>query len=878
MPQQLYRLLLLLFPAEFRHEYGMEMARLFRDRCRNEGTLRVVFEALPDLAITAWREHMDALWSDIRYSLRGMRNSPGFTAVAVLTLALAIGANTAVFSIVHAVLLRSLPYRDSDRLVRVWETAPPTRPRFDRVPVSVANLLSWGANPDLFEEVAACNSGRNATVTLTGSETPVKLLADGVHGPFFRMLGVEPILGRVFLPEEEQPGHDQVVLLSYELWQRQFGADTAVVGQSVTLDGQSHQVVGVMPAGFRTPDRLASPSSEFILRPLAFDAAAASDYGSHFLSVIARLKSGSSLSEVQAKLDVIARGVEEADPYNKGWGARVTPLQSDLTGGVRQALWIVFGAVACVLLIACANVANLLLARVTQQSREMAIRAALGAGRLRLIRQMLTQSALLALLGSALGIALAFWGTGILVSLAPQDIPRVQESGMHLPVLAFAGLISALTGVLFGLAPALQISRPDLNESLRESSRSTTGGAAGTRLRGVLVVGEMAVALVLVIGAALLIRTFQAVQSVEPGFRAENVLALDIGPPQSAYPETAARVAYFRQVLERVETLPGVRSAAVVSHFLLEGSGGGGFEIEGRDPAAAGPKLDAEFRSMSPAYIETLGILLLEGRSFAPQDAAGSETVAIINSTMARRFWPNENALGKRLRRRGPTERPWLTVVGIVGDVKHQGLTREPYAEVYVPYLQPSWGGQEGPFPFPRQLVVRGAADPRSLVPALREQVWAVDKNQPVSSVRMLARMLSDSVSPQRFNMLVLSVFAGVGLLLAAIGIYGVLSYAVTRRVHEIGIRVALGAQRGQIVGLIVGQGMTLAIAGAGIGMAAAFALTRVLSSLLFGVTPTDTATFVAVPALLLGVAFAACYIPAWRATRVDPMEALRCE
>jgi putative ABC transport system permease protein len=375
-----------------------------------------------------------------------------------------------------------------------------------------------------------------------------------------------------------------------------------------------------------------------------------------------------------------------------------------------------------------------------------------------------------------------------------------------------------------------------------------------------------------------LIRTFQAVQSVEPGFRAENVLAVDIAPPASAYPLPAARVNYFRQVLERVEALPGVRSAAVVSHFPLEGSGGGGFEIEGRAPDASGPKLDAEFRSMSPAYLETMGIALLAGRAFTPQDVAGTETVAIINNMMARRYWPNENPIGKRLRRRGPTERPWLTIVGVIGDVKHQGVTQEPYAEVYVPYVQPSWGGTEGPFPFARQLVVRGAADPQALVPAIREQVWAVDRNQPVSSVRLLARMLSDSMSPQRFNMLVLSVFAAIGVTLAAVGIYGVLAYTVTRRVHEIGIRVALGAQRGQILRLIVGQGMTLALVGAAIGLAIAVGLTRLLASLLFGVTPTDMATFLAVPALLLAVALAACYIPAWRATRVNPMQALRCE
>lgn len=878
MPGRLFRLLLRFYPAEFRSEYGTEMARLFRDRCRNESALRVAFEALPDLAITAWREHMDALWGDIRYSLRGMRNSPGFTAVAVLTLALAIGANTAIFSIVHAVLLRSLPYRDPERLVRIWETGPPIRVRADRTPVSPANFLSWSGAADLFEDIAASNSGSNRSVTLTGSATPVKLPADGVRGGFFRMLGIEPILGRAFLPEEEQPGHDQVVLLSYDLWQRQFGADPAVVGQAIILDGQSHQVVGVLPAGFRSPERLASQSGEFLLRPLTFDAAAASDYGPHFLYVIARLKPGSSLSEVQARLDVIARGIEREYPEMKGWGARVTPLQNDLVDGVQQALWIVLGAVGCVLLIACANVANLLLARVTQQTREMAIRAALGAGRLRLIRQMLTQSLLLALFGSVLGIALAFWGTDVLVSLAPQDIPRVRESGIHLSVLAFAGLICALTGVAFGLAPALQISRPDLNESLRESSRTATGGAAGGKLRGMLVVAEMALALVLVIGAALLIKTFRAVQSVEPGFRPENVLAMNIAPPQSAYSEPAARVAYFDQVLERVEALPGVRSAAVVSHFPLEGSGGGGFQIEGREQPASAPRLDAEFRSMSPAYFQTMGIPLIEGRSFTPQDAAESVTVAVINNTMARRFWPNENPLGKRLRRRAPLERPWLTVVGIVGDVKHQGLTLDPYAEVYVPYLQPSWGGPESPFPFPRDLVVRSDADPGNLIPALRQQVWAVDKNQPVSSVRILAVMLADSVSRQRFNMLVLSVFAAIGLVLAAVGIYGVLAYAVTRRVHEIGIRVALGAQRSQIVSMIVGQGMTLAIAGAAIGIAAALVLTRVLSSLLFGVTATDTATFLAVPALLLGVAFAACFIPAWRATRVNPVEALRCE
>ena len=877
MWERVYRLLRLHCPAEFRDEYGSEMARLFRDRCRKEGSLRVLLEALPDLAITAWREHVETLWRDIRYGIRTMGKSPAFTAVAVLTLALGIGATTAIFSVVHAVLLRSLPYRDPERLARVWETAPKGRMGGDRTTVSPVNFLSWSRDADLFEDIAASTSGLNRTLTLTGTGAPTKLMADNVSGFFFRILGVQPILGRTFLREEEQPGHDRVVLLSYDLWQTQFGADPQVVGRSITLDNTSYEVIGVMPHGFRSPDRLSSRDGSFLLRPLTFDAARATDRGEHFLNVIARLKPGAKLSQTQRRLDAAARQIEREYPENKGWGVRLVPLRDDIVLNVRQALLVLLGAVGCVLLIACANVANLLLARVTAQSREMAIRSALGAGRFQLVRQLLTQSLLLAVFGGVLGVLVAFWGTDVLLKLAPRNIPRLAEARIDFPVLGFALLTSVLTGVVFGLAPALRMSRPDVNESLKEASRTSSGASAGSRLRGVLVVAEVAVAFVLVIGAGLLIRSFRLIQSVEPGFRAENVLAMDIAPPPSKYRQPFERVAFFQEVLERVEAVPGVRSAAVVSDFPLGGSGGGGFVIEGRTPAH--PKeWDAEFRSISPDYFRAMDIPLLEGRWFTRQDAAKAAPVAVVNKTMARRFWPGENPVGKRIRRRAPAGPPWLTIVGVVGDVRHSGLTREPYAEVYVPYQQPSWGTSEVPFPFPRELVVRTDLDPVSLVPILQRQVWATDKDQPVTRVRTLEGLVRDSVSRERFNMFLMAVFGAVGLVLALVGIYGVLSYTVTRRIHEIGIRMALGAERGQVLAMVIAQGMRLAILGVGIGTVAGLALSRVMSALLFGITATDPATFVSVSALLLAVALAACSIPAWKATKVDPILALRCE
>jgi predicted permease len=857
---------------------GMNPQEARRSALLKFGGIEAMKEAYRDRRSLPW---LESLARDLRYGGRTLRRSPGFTAVAAITLALGIGANTAIFSVINAVLLRPLPYRDPQQLLRVWETAPRGRMNANRTSVSPVNFLSWSQEKDLFEDVTATTSGLNQTLTLTGVDSPAKLMCDRVTGSFFRLLGVEPVLGRTFAPEEEQPGHDQVVLLSHDLWQTLFGADPQILGRPLTLDNTSYRVIGALPPGFRSPDRVNSREGMFLVRPLTFDADQATDRGEHFLTVVARLKRGVTLAQAQAKLDSIARNLERQYPEtNQGWGVRLVPLQDDLVQEVRRALLVLAGAIGLVLLISCVNVANLLLARAATQTKEMAIRAALGAGRSRLIRQLLTQSLLLALLGGTLGVVLAFWGTEALLVIAPTNIPRLQESTVDLTVLGFTLLASVLAGLIFGLVPAWQISRTDLQGSLKESGRTKAGSLSAGWLRRGLVITEVALALVLAIGAGLLIQTFRVIQSIEPGYRAENVLAMNIAPPPSKYRDRFERAAYFQQVIERVEALPGVLSAGVVTDFPLGGSGGGTFLIEGRTPPADFRQWDAEFRAVSPGYFRTMGIPLLRGRSLTPQDAEKALPVAVINRTMARRFWPGESPLGARLRRARPADAPWVTIVGIIGDVRHRGPTYEPFPEVYLSYLQP-FAQPFSPalrFPFPRELVVRADSDPWALVPALQRSVWAVDKDQPISQVRTLEQLHSRSIAPQRFHMLLLSLFGAIGTILASVGIYGVLSYTITARLHEIGIRMALGAQRKQILSLVVGEGMVLATLGIGIGLAGAFGVTRVLSSLLFGVTPTDPATFVGVPALLLGVALAACCIPAWKATRVDPLIALRCE
>ncbi|PYV36363.1 MAG: permease [Acidobacteria bacterium] len=777
--------------------------------------------------------------------------------------------STAIFSVVHAVLLRSLPYEKPERLVSIWEHNP--QEGIEQFSVSPANFLTWVQEPELFDQVAAWQS---QNLTLTGVNEPEQLNCKRVSKGFFQVFGLIPAIGRSFLSEEEQPGHDQVVLLSYSLWQRRFGGDPQVVAQSLTLDGKSYRVVGVLPAGFRSPDEFGAVEGSSLLIPLTFNGSQEEMRGLHYLLVVARLRRTSTLRETEANLDGIAHRLEQEFPdSHRGWRVRVIPLKQDLVSNYRPALLVLLGAVGFVLLIACANVANLLLAQGAAQHREMAIRAALGAGRVRLLGQLLTQNLLLALSAGVLGTLLALWGTDLLLALAPTDVPRLYEAGVSSRLLAFALLISLSTILIFGLGPALQISKPDLNESLKETGRALAGSLSRNRFRSLLVIAEVALSLVLLVGAGLLVRSFRAIQAIDPGYRAENLLAMNIEPPPSKYGEPQQRASFFKQVLERVQVLPGVGSAAVVTNLPLRGSRGGSFGIQGRPQTR---DLDAEFRAISPDYFKTMKIPLL-GRQFTSGDERTSLPVAIINKTLQQRFFSSENPLGKRIKF-GTADSgmmPWLTIVGVVGDVRHEGLTTEPHAEAFVPYLQPTT--VDVAF-LPRELVVRTAIDPASLIPTLRREVWAVDKDQPISKVRTFKQLLSDSLSAQRFNMLLLSVFGLVGLFLAAAGVYGVLSYSVAQRIHEIGIRMALGAERRAVLKLIVGEGMVLALIGVGIGLIGALVLTRLMSGLLFGITATDRMTYVGVSLLLAGVALLACYIPARRATKVDPLVALRYE
>jgi putative ABC transport system permease protein len=822
---------------------------------------------------------MNAFGQDLRYALRGLKRSPGFTLVAVVTLALGIGASTAIFSVVHAVLLRSLPYHEADRLVRVWETDPPDRARrSDRRPVSPASFQDWRREDTVFADVAATTSGSNQSLTLTDVGTPLKITRDRVTGSFLRVLGVQPILGRGFLPEEEQPGQDQVVLLSFDLWETRFGQDNDVIGRSITLDEKSYTVIGVLPQGFRSPDRLNSPNTSFLLTPLTSDTLTADDRGTHILYVIARLRPGTTVQHAQSRVAELARAAEWPNPEIKGWSARVVPLSDDIVANIQPMLLALVGAVGCLMLIACANVANLLLARVSTQSAELAIRAALGAGPVRLARQLLAQSLILATSGGAVGILMAMWLMDVFLGLAPTNIPRLSETGMNGSVLAFAIGVSFLTSLLFGMLPALQAAKPNVSASLQQVGRTVTDAFASTRLKNALVMAEVAITIALVIEAGLLINTFRRIQAVDLGMRTDNVIAMEIAPPLTKYLQPSARNAFFQQVLERVEALPGVRSAAVVSHMPFGGSSGGGFLIEGRTPSDP-REWDAEFRTASGDYFRTMGIPILAGRSFTAQDTADRPLVAVINKAMAQRFWPNDSPLGKRIRRRsGPVELPWLTIVGIGGDVRHLGPTRDVFFEVYIPYTQPSWASSGAPFPFPRELVVRTQGDPDRIVSLVQQQVWSIDKDQPVSAVRTLESAAEASVSRQRFTMLLFGAFGFIALVLAMIGLHSVLSYIVTQRTHEIGIRTAMGAKPSQVVAMVMGQGLTPVGVGVCIGVVAAIALTRFTSTLLFGVTPTDRTTFVSVSTLFLLVAALTCCLSASKAARVDPLVALRYE
>jgi putative ABC transport system permease protein len=815
---------------------------------------------------------MQSLLQDVRYGIRGLSNRPGFVVIAVITLGLGIGANTAIFSVVNAVLLRPLPFKDPDRVVLIWGFLPKFAQTTDKLPSSAPNYLALASQSQSFEHLSAF---RSWSWQLTGGGEPEQLQGARVSANFFAAIGASPMLGRQFDAQEDDPNRSPVAIISYGLWQRQFGADKNMVGRTMTLSGRTVTIVGVMPDGFRFPGGAnLIPALQFAFQndvwmPLALSEEEKARQGNLNLAMVGRLKPG--VTTAQAQLET--RSIQSGLPLGSiGYTVNLIPLYQQMSGGVRRLMLVLLATVAFVLLIACANVANLLLTRATSRQREIAIRVALGAGRLRVIRQLLTESVLLSLLGGAIGIVLASWGNSFLVSLIPKDVPRIQEVGIDLRILGFGLGISFFTGIVFGLVPALQSSKVDLNESLKEGSRGVTSGTRQNRIRNALVVSEVSLAVVLLIGATLLTRSFIRLLDTNPGFDASNVLKLEVNLPNvppSRYANESEQVAFFQQLIDRVGTVPGVESAAGVVTLPLTGA----FEstdiiIEGREPAEGGTRPEADYNTITPDYFKVLRIPLQKGRQFTAQDVKDAPRVIIVNDVLAQRLWPNEEVLGKRLRVGFETES--REIVGVVATTKQANLIAEMRPTMYMPYAQFPIGGLT--------LMIRTKGDPLSLVPVVREHVRLQDRDIPVSRIGTMEQVLSASVAQQRFTMLLMGLFAVLALILALVGIYAVMSYLVTQRSHEIGIRLALGAKMNDVLQLMLKTGLSLTLAGIAIGLAAAWALTRFMSSLLFGVTSTDVWTFIGVPMLLGIVAMIACYIPARRATKVDPLVALRYE
>src|SRR5262245_12785583 len=803
---------------------------------------------------------MQTLLQDLRYGARMLVKQPGFTLIAVLTLALGIGANTAIFSVVNSLLFRPLPYSESEQLTWVWMDNRPEGIREDIT--SWPNFEDWRAQNQSFQAMAGV---RDRRFNLTGAGEPEELYGANVSPNFFELMRVSPARGRGFNADEEHEGRDQVVVIGHGLWQRRFGGDANIVGQTLSLSGQPHTIIGVMPPGFQFPNKTE------VWKPLAPDAQTRRARGSFWLPVIGRLKPGVMRAQAQTDMAGIAQRLEQQYPNtNTGFGVNVVLMHEQLVGKMRTALWVLLGAVGCVLLIACANVANLLLARAATRQKEVAIRAALGASRGRVVRQLLTESVLLAAAGGVLGLLLARWGLDALVAFAPSDLPRAESISIDRRVLFFTLGLSLLTGLVFGLAPALQSSKLGLGEGLKEGGRSSGGG--GRHTRSVLVVAQIALALVLLVGAGLLLKSSWRLQQVNPGFNPERVLTVPLSLPPSKYPEGANVVAFYQQLLERLRALPGVKAAGATSSVLLyKVHNSAGISIEGRPAPSGGSRPELPLDSVSPSYFQVLGMQLIQGRNFTEQDKRDGLPVAIVNETMARRFWPDEDPIGKRFTfgYTGPQAR-WLTVVGVVRDSRRQGLDAPIRIESFLPYAQRPLRAME--------VVLRTTDDPLTMARTVRSAVWSLDGDLPVSEIQTVEQMVGASVAPRRFNLLVLGLFALVAVLLAAVGIYGVMSYSVTQRAHEIGIRMALGAQTRVVLSLVIGQGMRLALLGVGIGLAVAVGLTRLMAGLLFGVSATDPMTFGAIALLLVGIALLACYLPARRATKVDPMIALRCE
>jgi putative ABC transport system permease protein len=815
---------------------------------------------------------MGGLAQDVRYAVRQLGKSPGFAAVAVLTLALGIGANTAIFSVVDGVLLRPLPYHDAHRLVRVWHV-PPSKsfPGMETFTVSAANYLDWRSQNHVFEDMAIYSY---RGFTLTGGDKPQQVDAGAVSASFFPTLGVEPLLGRVFLPEEDQPGRGNVVVLSHKFWQEHFASSPEIVGRQIHLDGQSFLVAGVMPAGFRIPDYAE------LWTPMAWTDRERAVRGEHHYVVIARLKREANLKQSQAEMNTISSRLEQQYPEDdKGWGAVVRPLHADMVGDVRPALLVLLGSVAFVLLIACVNVANLTLAKTFGRQKEIAIRTALGASAARVLRQILVESVLLALAGGAVGLVFAHFGVRLIMAFLADKVPHAVEVSLDVTVLAFTLAVSVATGLLAGILPGLRLSRPNVNQALKQGLGRTDSVSSGQKTRGVLVIAEVALSLVLLFGAGLMIRSFEQLQRVNPGFDPDNVLTMSLSVPRTKFQEPVQQTAFFEQVLERVRALPAVESAGVVDDVPLNGNGSHQpIAIEGRPALEMADQPEVDVRLASPGYMRSLHIPISRGRDFNQGDVAGRPAVILISESMAREFWPNEEPIGKRLKMTffPDTVRE---VVGVVGDVKLDALDQtRPSATLYVPLGQVTAPAMAAWSSFPMTLVVRTSSAPGGLVASTTHAVHEVDAEIPVRDVLTMNELMANSVSQQRFNMLLLGTFGVLALVLAAMGIYSVLSYTVKRRVQEIGIRLALGARLADVLRMVVLEGMRPVFFGVAVGMAGALVLGRALASLIFAVKPTDPLAFLGAAVLLALISLVACLVPAYRATTVDPIAALRYE
>lgn len=820
---------------------------------------------------------MGTVWQDVRFAVRMLARNPGLTAIAVLALALGVGANTAIFSVVNSVLLRPLPYKNAAQLVSMYSqnTSNAEANLTDKPPLSYPDFKDYKEQAQTLQYVAAYS--QSGTSLTSGGDEPERVLGADVSAELFPMLGVEPLIGRVFTPEEDKAGAPPVVVLGYGLWQRRFGGDKTIIGREIKFGARSITVIGVMPPGFKFPVQAerADFFDPFTAVTARASAASLESRDSRFNTIVASLKPGATLQQAQAEIDAIARRLAQQYPAtNTGWRARLISLHEDVTGDVRPALFVLLGAVLFVLLITCANVANLLLARASARHREMAIRTALGASRARIVRQLLTESLLLSFIGGVLGLLLALWGIDLLVAASPASLPRVAEINLDHRVLAFTLFVSAVTGIIFGIFPALASSKLDLNESLKEGGRSSMEGARRNRVRSLLVVSEIALSLILLIGAGLLIKSFLRLLDTDPGYTAARVLSVTLPLSRTKYPQPEQQAAYFQELINRARSLPGVEAVGATNLLPLGlRDTFNTFSIEGRPPAAPEARTAARNYSITPDYFRVMSIPVRRGRAFTERDAKDAPPVIIINEAFARRFFPNEEARGKRIILEDETNQrlPPREVVGVVGNVRHEGLDDKEQPEYYVPFFQAPDRQMD--------LVVRSAiSDPAALAVAVRGAIRSIDKDQLIWEVKTMDERVAKSVAPRRFQMLLLGIFATLALLLASIGIYGVMNFTVTQRTHEIGIRLALGAQAKDVFRLVIGQGMTLALIGVVIGLLGALALTRVMASLLYNVSALDPLIFAGIALLLACVALLACLIPARRATRVDPMIALRHE